>query len=495
VGVAVHWRRVNRLLSHRLQRSAAFSAALSFLLPGLGQGASGAILRGTVLAIPVLVLVGFGIAALGHGGIRLAGELLQPGVIVAILVVDGLLLVYRGAVIVDAYLLTRRLHPVRSDTRSRGISIGVLAVLLLTTLSMHAWLGVVELKTYNAIAAITSPYGPNGGIGELPSFSPSPTPLPGETPGAPTPTPSPTPAPPPPWAADGRLNLLLVGGDAGPGRWSLRTDTMILASVDVATGRTALFGIPRNLVNVPLPPESAAAFACRCFPQLLNALYVYAGAHPELFPGGDARGYLALQGAVSALTGVQVDGMLVVDLNGFVRLVNALGGININVPYAIYDPRYPLENGSGDVQLYIRAGQQHMDGHLALAYARTRHQDDDYHRMERQQQVLLALRQAVNPCSLIPRLPELIDIAGQSLWTDLAVSDLPDILALAARVSARSISRYAFDPPAIPEYLNAAGVAKVRAMVANAFRVQATPTPGPAGSGAPTPASSQGSIC
>jgi LCP family protein required for cell wall assembly len=488
---------IGRLVS-RLQRSAALSAALSFVLPGLGQGLSGAIIRGALLALPVLVLFGFVLAALGHGMIHLAGQLLQPPVIVAILVVDVVLLVYRAAAIVDAYLLAQRRHPVRSTRRHRAISIGVLAVLLVTTLSMHAWLGVVELKTYDAVARITSPYGPNGGVGELPTAAPTPTLAPGATPGPPTPTPAPTPVPPPPWAADGRLNILLVGGDAGPGRWSLRTDSMILASVDIATARTSLFGIPRNLVNVPLPPESAGAFACKCFPQLLNALYVYAGAHPNQFPGGDARGYLALQGAVSALTGVQVDGMIVVDLNGFVKLVNALGGININVPYAIYDSHYPLEDGSGDVPLYIKAGQQHMDGHLALAYARTRHQDDDYHRMVRQQQVLVAIRQAVNPCTIIPRLPDLIDIAGQSLWTDFSIKDLPDILELAARVKATSIAHYAFDPPTIPEYLNAAGVAKVQAMVANAFKGTApTPVPTPAPWGVPTltPSPTPGSIC
>lgn len=486
---------IGRFVS-RLQRSAALSAGLSFLFPGLGQGLSGAIVRGALLAVPVLLLVGFLVAALSHGVIRLAGQLLQPPVIVAILVVDVILLVYRAAVIVDAYLLAQRLHPARSTRRNRAFSIGVLGLLLFTTLSMHAWIGVVEVKTYNAVAAITSPYGPNGGVGELPPAVPTPTLEPGDTPGPPTPSPTPTPVPPPPWAADGRLNILLVGGDAGPGRWSLRTDSMILASVDIATARTALFGIPRNLVNVPLPPESAGAFACKCFPQLLNALYVYAGAHPNQFPGGDARGYLALQGAVSALTGVQVDGMIVVDLNGFVKLVNALGGININVPYAVYDSHYPLENGSGDVPIYIKAGPQHMDGHWALAYARTRHQDDDYHRMVRQQQVLVAIRQAVNPCTLIPRLPQLIDIAGQSLWTDFSVQDLPGLLDLAARVKAKSIAHYAFDPPTIPEYLNAAGVAKVKAMVANAFKVTATPTP--VATGLPTissPSATPGSIC
>jgi anionic cell wall polymer biosynthesis LytR-Cps2A-Psr (LCP) family protein len=132
-----------------------------------------------------------------------------------------------------------------------------------------------------------------------------------------------------------------------------------------------------------------------------------------------------------------------------------------------------------------------MNGHLALAYARSRHQDDDYHRMERQQLVLLALRRAVKPCALVPRLPELIDIAGDSLWTNLSVHDMPDILALAQRVDTRRIVRYALVPPTIPEYLDTRSVANVHAMVANAFKALATstPTPRPVPSlpGGPTP--------
>ena len=455
-----------------IRRSAALAATLSFILPGLGQGFSGALARGALLASPVIVLVAAASLLLGQGSARLFGLLLDPAVVLGLVVLDAVLLLYRAAAIVDAYLVQQRRNPVDRTTRaSRAVSVGVLVALLAATLTMHAALGVVGMKTYTADTRLFSPNGPNGGVGEVPSVAAAESGAAGEPSG----TPAPTPQPVAPWKADGRLNVLLVGGDAGPGRWSLRTDTMLLASVDIATGKAALFGIPRNLINVPLGPESARAFACHCFPDLLNALYVYAGKHPELFPGGEARGYLALQSAVSQLTGVQVDGMLVVDLNGFVRLVNALGGIDIYVPTAIYDAHYPPENGAHAGPIYIKAGQQHMNGHVALAYARSRHQDSDYGRMGRQQTVLLALRRAVTPSSLIPRLPELIDIAGTSLWTDFSPHDMPDILALADRVNAAKIARYAFVPPTIPEYLSAKGVAKVQAMVATALTALGTP--------------------
>ncbi len=467
-----------------VRRSAALSAALSFVFPGLGQGWSGAVPRGLLLAGPVVILVAGALWLLQQGTVRVFGLLLDPAVMAALLVLDAILLLYRLATILDAYLVSRRRYPVVSASRARRVvSVSVLVALLLGTVSMHAAVGVLGYKTYVADAKFFDPAGPNGGAGEVPTSEPTLVPGVSVTPG-PSPTPEVTPTPIPPWKSDGRLNLLLVGGDAGPGRWSLRTDTMILLSVDIATGRAALFGIPRNLINVPLGAQSAKAFSCGCFPDLLNALYVYAGKHPESFPGGDARGYLALQSAVGALTGAQMDGMVVVDLNGFVRLVNALGGIDINVPYAIYDSRYPLENGQGDVALHIKAGQQHMDGHTALAYARSRHQDDDYHRMQRQQLVILALRRAVKPCALVPRLPELIDIAGDSLWTNLSPRDMPDLLALAQRVDTAHIGRFAFVPPNVPEYLTARAIGTIHGIVANAFN---GPTTSPGASATPAP--------
>ena len=228
----------------------------------------------------------------------------------------------------------------------------------------------------------------------------------------------------PTWARDGRLDLLLIGSDAGPDRWSLRTDTMIVLSVDVKTGRAALFGIPRNMIGVPLPPESARAFHGGRFPGLLNALYVYAMRHPASFPGGDARGMRAVSGAVQELLGVRLDGMAVVNLAGFVQLVDELGGLWIDVPSPLVDHMYPIEDGSGLIELRFAAGCQHLEGRMALAYARSRHQDSDYGRMRRQQAVLLALRRQLDPVALVPKVPDLLRIARDDLWTTIARSDV-----------------------------------------------------------------------
>ena len=92
-------------------------------------------------------------------------------------------------------------------------------------------------------------------------------------------------------------------------------------------------------------------------PALLNSLYVYASAHPGQFPGNNSvRGLRAVQLAIGTLIGRKLDGMVLVKLQGFVKLVNAIGEIDINVPRAIYDSHYPLENGTGDVVVDVAPG-------------------------------------------------------------------------------------------------------------------------------------------
>ncbi len=341
-------------------------------------------------------------------------------------------------------------------------------------------------KTYDTVAAIFHTSEPT------PTPLPTPTLPPGETPG-PTPVPTPIPTPQPVWSDNGRLDLLLIGGDSGPGRWSLRTDTMILLTVEISTGRAAMFGIPRNMMNVPLPEGPDEAFKCHCFPDLLNGLFVYAMAHPEHFPGADEeRGYMAVQNAVSELTGLQIDGQVVVTLQGFIKIVDALGGLTMTTKDSVYDSHYPDPLSTHNVVVSISRGKHQFDGWHALAYARSRHQDNDYNRMDRQQEVLRALRAQLDPCTLIPRIPQLLDIAKNSLWTNIPIERMPDLFEIGARVKVGSIARYQFWPPEIREKLNFASINKIRLMVRTAF-TGPVPTPDPSASSTPAPGS--GSIC
>ena len=464
------------------------AAALSFIWPGLGQGWAGARRRALIFALPMMLLaIGAVLALSVEGKGRAFGLLLQPEVLVGLLALNVAVLVYRIVAIVDAYRVANRRWP-PPERGQTAVAAVLLGVVLGGTLLMHGWLGLVGYKTYDTVAAVFHTSEPT------PTAAPTPTLVPGETPG-PTPEPTPIATPQPVWSDNGRLDLLLIGGDAGPGRWSLRTDTMILLSVDIATGRAAMFGIPRNLFDVPLPDGSNAAFDCHCYPDLLNSLFVYAMAHPNTFPGADAeRGYMAVQNAVAKMTGLQIDGEVVVTLQGFVKIVDALGGLDMTTKYSVYDSRYPDPMSTHDVVVSISQGHHHFDGWHALAYARSRHQDNDYNRMDRQQEVLRALRAELDPCALIPRIPELLDIAKSSLWTDIPVDRLPDMFEIGARVNASNIARYQFWPPDINEHLDIESVNKIRMMVRTAFQGPGpASTPGPSTS--PTPAPGTGSIC
>ncbi len=186
-----------------------------------------------------------------------------------------------------------------------------------------------------------------------------------------------------PWGDDGKFDLLLLGSDAGTDRWSRRMDVMLLVEVDVATGRVAMFGFPRNMVNVPLPPGAARnASPCGCFQKLLNEVYTDATFYyPQLWPGeGSVSGIAAVRATISELTQRPIDAVLVADLWGVIKVVDAMGGIDMNVTEPIYDKNYP-DPVLGSIQLRIGSGLQHFDGRLALAYARSRHQDSDYGRM------------------------------------------------------------------------------------------------------------------
>ena len=465
--------------------SPAVAAGLSFLLPGLGQVSAGAARRGLLVALPAVAVFVGAAGIVSAGPTDVASVLFRPEVLLGLLALNIALTVYHLGAIIDAFR-TARSGPGRTAWRRGGSML--LAAVLTLTLAVHGTLEVVGYQAYSTLEAVFAPDDPgNGWSIPDPSFDPEPSPSavppsslavrPSPSPTAsPSPTPSPTASPTPSWATDDRLNVLLIGSDAGPDRWNLRTDTMIVLSIDVATGRAALFGIPRNMVGVPLPPESAAAFENGRFPGLLNALYVYAMGHPASFPGGDARGFRAVTGAVQELIGVRLDRVVVVNLAGFVRLVDAIGGLWIDVPERLFDRNYPLEDGSGHIRLDVRPGCQLLDGRMALAYARSRHQDSDYGRMQRQQQVLVALARQVDPLALVPKVPNLLSIAKDNLWTTIKRSEVSDFAQLGAGVDAGSVRTVLFVPPRYPSHLTSSEIKKVRIVVRSVLDGPSRPT-------------------
>ena len=305
------------------------------------------------------------------------------------------------------------------------------------------------------------------------------------------------------WDADGYLNVLLIGADSGAGRADMRTDTMMVLQVKISTGQAALYGIPRNLFNVPLPPQWQDAWPCHCFygyygqpasggNYMINALWQWAAWRaPEKFPGTGAttdfeRGFKVVEATVGELLGVHVDGVVYINLLGFVKLIDDLGGLDMYVPKRLYDATMPKPDGEGTYVLDIAAGQHHFNGVDALAYARSRHQSDDTDRMARQQAVIKALRADFSPCSMLPRIPSLLSDLGGMLWTDLPQQDAARLAALAQSVGGNNVQSFSFIPQSgYPEYVTPAEVTQIHSAVAHGLdkAPASTPSSGSGGGG------------
>jgi LCP family protein required for cell wall assembly len=247
-----------------------------------------------------------------------------------------------------------------------------------------------------------------------------------------------------PWSQIPRVNVLLIGSDAGPDRVGIRTDTLVVASIDAHTGDTVLISLPRNLENVPFPHSSPLhalyphGYACgdEC---LLNAVWRNVGeAHPDLFPGDPSPGLTATWQAVEATLDISLDYYVVVDLHGFIDVIDALGGVTVNVreTLVVGDPSAPIAT--------LRTGRHHLDGQQALWFARVRQGYDDYDRMRRQRCLLGDIARQANPIRLLTHLPALAASAEASIRTDIPQHLLPSFITLAQRVAGARITSLAF---------------------------------------------------
>jgi anionic cell wall polymer biosynthesis LytR-Cps2A-Psr (LCP) family protein len=580
------------------------AAGWSFVLPGVGQALLGKVHRGLMVALPALALGAAIIGLLLYGLLVDRAFLLSLGVnqrwLASLLILDLVALIYHLWAMLDVYRLTRLPRPV-VRTAGKWARLTAAGVLVAATLGFHGAVGAAVTDVQHTVDCLT---------GEIPCWVGDQEQKPGETiapasdepdqgegwiagggvvidPTQPTPTPgnplaSLSPAPydlgnlagpfstdnAAHWRDDGQLVIMIVGVDAGPGGGrnskNLRYDSANVLQVDLATGKAALYGIPRNLHCVPLPPESAKYYpawsngsvSCPAgsFHGMFNALGLEVYNNPTHFPyyQGPKEYYMrqitAYERAASMLTGLHVDGTVLVTLLGFVRLIDDLGGIDINVPKKVVDhpcgpsntwqgkakpegsstpfglcPSGGTHNGygtpeasssivpsmkaagqasgkqsinwnnpGGDVSFVIEAGQQHMNGDWALAYARTRFQDDDYHRIARQQIVLKAVRGAINPCTLAGNpatLLSLISDLGSGMMTNLPIdsaTDVADVAGLAQHVLGTSLQTFSLaldpsDPLYWAPYLDNTRVHRLQSIVDHGLDKAPAASPGGGG--------------
>ncbi|MFF0308787.1 LCP family protein [Streptosporangium sp. NPDC004379] len=265
------------------------------------------------------------------------------------------------------------------------------------------------------------------------------------------------PIPVDPWQGRDRINILLIGADAAANRVGVRTDSMTVASVDTHTGDTVLFGLPRNLEKVPMPPGPAHRHFPYGFggeppytPGLLNEVWQYAEDHPEVVPGVPRghRGPTLLKRTVSGITGLPVHYYAMVDMFGFADIIDAMGGVRVTV-------RDPIVYGRQNEGL-IPAGTRRLTGEQALWYGRARTYSDDYVRMGRQKCLMNAVAKQANPVTVLRSFEKLADATMHAVSTDIPQGMLPNLVELAEKVKRSKIRTLQFVPPLIntayPDY-------------------------------------------
>lgn len=243
----------------------------------------------------------------------------------------------------------------------------------------------------------------------------------------------------PPWEPFGRerLNILLLGGDAGPGRSGLRTDTMMIVSIDPISGDVALIGVPRNYGKVTLKDGSAVPVT------QVGHVYGWGRKNPDAFPGTDP-GAEAVVEVIENISGLEIDYYALVDLTGFADVVDVFGGVRLVVPEPVDGPLYDEETG-GYEMVHIPAGPQHLDGGHALAYSRARYGSSDYARMARQRCVLANMAAQADMLELLARMGTILDVVASNIVTDMGPDVIPDLVRLTPRVDTSKIRAIGFD--------------------------------------------------
>ena len=300
-----------------------------------------------------------------------------------------------------------------------------------------------------------------------------------------------------PWADVPRVNTLLIGSDAGKDRWGTRTDSMMVVSTNTKTGDTLLIGIPRNLERVPFPKSNPLhalypnGYDCgdQC---LMNGIWTLAEGRPDLFPGVKNPGRQSTVDVVGEITGLDITQSVVINLRGFKALVDAMGGVDVNVQQRVCVECHTGTSGgvvfTGNKREYIEPGLQHLDGLHALWYARSRAGSDDFSRMRRQRCVAGALMQQADPVGLLQSYPQLAKVVKNNVSIDIPRDELSAWVDLALRIqkggSIRSLPLTSdVVHPARPDF------AKIRSLVKKGL--QAPPAPTASASPSPKPSTTK----
>jgi LCP family protein required for cell wall assembly len=416
------------------------------VVPGLGQLFNRRPRLAALFLIPSLIILVVGLMLVQtQSPARLAAWVVSPQVLGTLLALNWLVLAWRLLAVFQAFLDTGRTGP---SGRLGVIGIAVIALLVVLP-HVAVWrYGTIMGDTFARIFQSAS--GEEGAV-----VADGPVPVDGE-----------------------RINVLLVGVDKLPDRSASLTDTMIVASLDPVGKTVSMVSLPRDMVNVPLGNGDV-------YGPKLNSLLAFAERNPETFPKGGMR---TLEDAVGTLLDIPIHYYARIDFIGFIAMVDAVGGVDIDVKRTLRAKHY---DGYGLTATGFRLtkGIHHLTGAEALAYARIRKGagETDFTRAGRQQEVIVALRSSVSSGgSLFWRLPTLLDAVANTIRTDVPTARLPELAAIVDEVGSGNVVRVVIGHPLVAAANTKYGssqvpnLAKIQAVAARLFSAPGTvPIPWP----------------
>lgn len=506
------------------------ASLLSAVLPGAGQWWLGRRRRGLLLAVPSLAILGGLLFFARRGAAGLAEMLVQPSWLWGLIGLNATVVLLRVGAVADAWRLEQ--PPGLGWRRSAlhlAPAIVVAAALTVPQVIVHRYavdaLGLLDAvfveqdevpPLAQRIADLLAQGFSEEDLGpDLGTTSTTPATLATTTSSAATSTsttsttvPTTTTTLPPEEELAGeisgsRVTMLLAGGDFGPGRADLRTDVMIVAVLDLEAGKAALISVSRDLVQAPLPaawsrfntmlqvqqwhedrayreavaeaeaaeedpPQQPPFEPCDCYFDRLNYLHVHTAHWVQTFPAAPDPGMEALRQVMSVLIGIPIDHYVLVDFAGFVDLVDAVGGIDVNATEEMHIAFSPAKEGEEPIEIDITPGRHHLDGRTALAYVRNRTGSSDSQRMLRQRCLLRDLGAELDAATLLTRFTPIARAITSSTTSTIPLDLLPALIRVVAALDTGDIATTAIGYPAHSRGLNYMNLPIVDAAAARA---------------------------
>ncbi|MGL4338968.1 MAG: LCP family protein [Rhodoglobus sp.] len=381
---------------------------LNILIPGSAQLLAGSRRLGRFGVGATFALWALVIAAGVTYLLSRATVLTVASMSITLVIIAAVLVFYALLWVVLTFDTLRLVRLIRANPSARGWIAGVATVLLVTTSGAAAYGAYLATTASNFVSSV---------------FISAP------------------PKPP----SDGRYNIMLLGADSGPDREGLRPDSISVVSIDADTGAATMIGLPRNMEYVPFaegspmaeeyPEGYGADVGCEVDVCLLNSVYTEVSLiSPEMYPKaaeqGSEPGIEAMRDAVQGVTGLTIQYYALIDMQGFLDLIDSLGGVTIDVATEV-----PIHTDDTftEVAEWIGPGVVHLDGYHALWYARSRHDTTDYDRMARQRQLEQAMLDQFTPSNVLGKVQGIAAAGTRVVKTDIPQASLGYFVDLASK--------------------------------------------------------------